>query len=98
MPAVPGPSLAPWPWSSGRPAGLATARADHSVCSVFELAGRDRHGLLAAVLQLLVVNGCEVLSAAVRTDGGGGEGGRGAVLARWQAGGRAREAQPVHCV
>ncbi len=33
---------------------------------MFELAGRDRHGLLAAVLQLLVVNGCEVLSAAVR--------------------------------
>ncbi|KAG2422884.1 hypothetical protein HXX76_015712 [Chlamydomonas incerta] len=43
-----------------------TAR-DKELCTVFELAGRDRHGLLAAVLQLLVVNGCEVLSAAVWT-------------------------------
>ncbi|EFJ42325.1 hypothetical protein VOLCADRAFT_97579 [Volvox carteri f. nagariensis] len=40
---------------------------DKDICTVFELAGRDRHGLLAAVLQLLVVNGCEVLSAAVWT-------------------------------
>ncbi len=45
------------------------------MCTVFELAGRDRHGLLAAVLQLLVVNGCEVLSAAVSGWAGGREGG-----------------------
>ncbi|GLC45665.1 hypothetical protein PLESTM_001763700 [Pleodorina starrii] len=44
-----------------------TSFKDKDMCTVFELAGRDRHGLLAAVLQLLVVNGCEVLSAAVWT-------------------------------
>eukprot|EP00201_Polytomella_parva_P022516 CAMPEP_0175043002 /NCGR_PEP_ID=MMETSP0052_2-20121109/2908_1 /TAXON_ID=51329 ORGANISM="Polytomella parva, Strain SAG 63-3" /NCGR_SAMPLE_ID=MMETSP0052_2 /ASSEMBLY_ACC=CAM_ASM_000194 /LENGTH=305 /DNA_ID=CAMNT_0016305939 /DNA_START=165 /DNA_END=1078 /DNA_ORIENTATION=- len=36
-------------------------------CTVFELAGRDRHGLMASVLQILNVNGCSVLSAAVWT-------------------------------
>ncbi|GLI62359.1 hypothetical protein VaNZ11_004977 [Volvox africanus] len=45
----------------------ATGFKEKGVCTVFELAGRDQHGLLAAVLQLLVVNGCEVLSAAVWT-------------------------------
>ena len=36
-----------------------------SCCSVFELAGRDKNGLLATVLRLLVENGLEVISAAV---------------------------------
>ncbi len=35
---------------------------------MFELAGKDKHGLLAQVLQLLVAAGCEVLSAAVSCD------------------------------
>ena len=34
---------------------------------MFELAGRDHTGLLAAVLQLLAANCCDILSAAVWT-------------------------------
>lgn len=47
------------------PLPLPLPAARDAAVTVFELAGLDRHGLLAAVLQLLVVNGCEVLSAAV---------------------------------
>eukprot|EP00798_Chlamydomonas_sp_ICE-L_P003114 gene3114-13125_t len=36
-------------------------------CTVFELSGNDHTGLLAAVVQLLAANGCELLTAAVWT-------------------------------
>lgn len=38
--------------------------------TVFELAGRDMHGLLANATQLLTTNGCDVRSAAVWTHNG----------------------------
>mmetsp|Transcript_2428 Transcript_2428/g.7020 ORF Transcript_2428/g.7020 Transcript_2428/m.7020 type:complete len:583 (-) Transcript_2428:236-1984(-) len=38
-------------------------------CTVFELVGKDRPGLLADVTQLLTCNGCDVRSAAVWTYG-----------------------------
>lgn len=36
-----------------------------TACTVFELVGQDRPGLLADVTQLLTCNGCDVRSAAV---------------------------------
>jgi len=39
---------------------------DHSMCAVFEIAGRDQKGLLASVMELLATNACEAQSAAVR--------------------------------
>lgn len=36
-------------------------------CTVFELSGKDKSGLLASVLQVMVSSGCDVVSAAVWT-------------------------------
>ncbi|KAL6764347.1 hypothetical protein V8C86DRAFT_2474323 [Haematococcus lacustris] len=49
------------------PEAQALLSQSRDALSVFELAGRDKKGLLGEVLQLLTSNGCEVHSAAVWT-------------------------------
>ncbi|EFJ46840.1 hypothetical protein VOLCADRAFT_121048 [Volvox carteri f. nagariensis] len=53
---------------SDNESGVDSAFEEASQCStLFELAGNDRIGLLADVIELLKINGCEVRSAAVWT-------------------------------
>jgi len=47
--------------------GANQGKDDHSMCAVFEIAGRDQKGLLASVMELLAQNACEAQSAAVWT-------------------------------
>lgn len=46
------------------------SEAADSYCTVFELSGIDRSGLLADCMHFLTHNGCDVRSAAVWTDNG----------------------------
>jgi hypothetical protein len=52
---------------------------------VFQIAGPEKYGVLADIMHLLIHNGCDICSAAVR--GGGAGGGAPAGQQSWRGGG-----------